>query len=109
MQFVWAFLIFVAGAGLGYLLLRVWDNTRLAGVRNQTITMLQEANDAAERMKQDRLAEAKDEISRMKQDAARDIKERRSELQRTERKLEQREENLDRKLDRVSHKEDELS
>ncbi len=108
MQFVWAILIFVAGAGLGYLLLRAWDNTRLSGVKNQTIVMLQEANDAAERVKQDRLAEAKDEISRMKQDASREIKERRAELQRSERKLEQREENLDRKLDRVSHKEDEL-
>ncbi|MCR4818173.1 MAG: ribonuclease Y [Fretibacterium sp.] len=108
MQFVWAILIFAAGTGLGYLLLRVWDNTSLAGVKNQTIIMLQEAAEAAERVKQDRLAEAKDEISRMKQDAAREIKERRSEIQRTERKLEQREENLDRKLDRVSHKEDEL-
>ncbi|MBR1671820.1 MAG: ribonuclease Y [Fretibacterium sp.] len=108
MQFVWAILVFVAGVGLGYLLLRAWDNTRLAGVKNQTIILLQEASDAAERLKQERLAEAKDEVSRMKQDAARDIKERRSELQRSERKLEQREENLDRKLDRVSRKEDEL-
>ncbi|MBQ9564460.1 MAG: ribonuclease Y [Synergistaceae bacterium] len=108
MQLIWAILIFAAGAGLGSLALKAWDNTRLAGVKNQTITMLQEAGESAERLKSDRLAEAKDEIAKMKQDAAREIKERRNELQRSERKLEQREENLDRKLDRVSRKEDEL-
>ena len=108
MEFVWAALSFAAGAGIGYLVYRAWDNTRLTGVKNQTIVMLQEASDAAERLKKDRLTEARDEISRMKQDANREIKERRNELQRTERRLEQKEETLDKKLDRVSHKEDEL-
>ena len=108
MQFVWAILSFVAGAGLGYLVYRAWDNSRLTGVKNQTIMMLQEASDTAERLKKDRLNEARDEISRMKQDANRELKERRNELQRAERKLEQKEENLDKKLDKVSHKEDEL-
>ena len=108
MQLVIAALIFAVGVGLGYLILQAWDNTRLTGVKNQTLLMLQEATDAVERLKQDRLTEARDEVSRLRQEANRDVKERRAELQRAERKLEQREENLDRKLDRVSHKEDEL-
>ena len=108
MQLIIAALIFAAGVGVGYLILQAWDNTRLTGVKNQTLLMLQEATDAAERIKQDRLTEARDEVSRLRQEANRDVKERRAELQRAERKLEQREENLDRKLDRVSHKEDEL-
>lgn len=108
MQLIIAALIFAVGVGVGYLILQAWDNTRLTGVKNQTLLMLQEATDAAERLKQDRLTEARDEVSRLRQEANRDAKERRAELQRVERKLEQREENLERKLDRVSHKEDEL-
>jgi ribonuclease Y len=98
----------LAGGGFGFLISRAIDNTRLTGVRNQTITLLKEATEAAERIKRDRITEAKDEIFKFRQDAERDIKERRGELQRAERKLEQKEENLDRKLDRVGHKEEEL-
>ncbi len=105
---IYFILALAAGAGIGYLILRTVDNARIAGVRNQTITMLQEAANAAERTKKDRLTEAKDEIFRIRQEADKDIKERKSELQRAERKLEQKEENLDRKLDKVSHKEEEL-
>lgn len=96
------------GAGIGFLVTKTVDNARLTGVKNQTIMMLQEATEAAERMKRDRITEAKDEIFKFRQDAERDIKERRSELQRAERKIEQKEENLDRKLDKVAHKEDDL-
>ena len=108
MQYLIVIMAAAAGAGIGYLVLRAWDNTRLAGYKNRMITMLEETHEAAERTKKERMAEAKEEILRLRQDAERDIKERRNELQRAERKIEQKEENLDRKLDRVSHKEDEL-
>ncbi|MDR1874757.1 MAG: ribonuclease Y [Synergistaceae bacterium] len=98
----------VAGGGIGYLVLRTIDNSRVSGVKHQTIVMLQEATEAAERIKKERLTEGKDEIFRLRQDAEKDIRERRSELQRAERKIEQKEENLDRKLDRVSHREEDL-
>ncbi|MDR2180939.1 MAG: ribonuclease Y [Synergistaceae bacterium] len=102
------FLAMAAGAAIGFLISKTIDNTRLSGVRNQTISLLKEAAESAERIKRDRVTEAKDEIFKIRQDAERDIKERRSELQRAERKIEQKEENLDRKLDRVGHKEEEL-
>lgn len=108
MQYLIVIMAAAAGAGIGYLVLRAWDNTRLAGYKNRMITMLEETHEAAERTKKERMAEAKEEILRLRQDAERDIKERRNELQRAERKIEQKEENLDRKLDKVSHKEDEL-
>ncbi|MDR1620913.1 MAG: ribonuclease Y [Synergistaceae bacterium] len=97
-----------AGAAMGFLISKTIDNTRLSGVRNQTIILLKDAAESAERIKKDRITEAKDDIFKLRQDAERDIKERRSEMQRAERKIEQKEENLDRKLDRVSHKEEEL-
>jgi ribonuclease Y len=109
MQFaIFLILAALAGGVLGFLVSRAVDNTRLTGVRNQTITLLKETTEAAERIKKDRITEAKDEIFKFRQDAERDIKERRGELQRAERKLEQKEENLDRKLDKVGHKEEEL-
>ena len=110
MQFSIFFLILATTVGgiIGFLVTKTIDNSRITGVKNQTITILQEATEAAERIKKDRITEAKDEIFKFRQDAEKDIKERRSELQRAERKIEQKEENLDRKLDKVGHKEEDL-
>lgn len=108
MQFIYLILALTAGLGGGYLISKAIDDSRISGVKNQTIAMLQEATQAAERIKRDRITEAKDEIFKFRQEAEKDIKERRGELQRAERKIEQKEENLDRKLDKVSHKEEEL-
>ena len=51
MQFFIVTLSIAAGAGIGYLVLRTWDNTRLTGYKNSVITMLEEAHEAAERTK----------------------------------------------------------
>ena len=96
MQYLIVTMAVAAGAGIGYLVLRAWDNTRLAGYKNRMIAMLEEAHEAAERTKKERLTEAREEILRLRQDAERDIKERRNELQRAERKIEQKKENLGR-------------
>ncbi len=106
--YVLAFIAFIAGLILGYFILKALDNARLNGVNKRISSMLKEAEENSEKLKQSRLTEARDEINRLKQEAHRDIKERKNEIQRTERKLEQKEENLDKKLDRLSKKEDEL-
>ena len=108
MNYALAFISFIAGFLIGYVILKILDNSKLNGVNNRIKVMLQEAEDNSEHLKQNRLAEARDEINRLKQEAHRDIKERKIEIQRTERKLEQKEDNLDKKLDRLSKKEDEL-
>lgn len=108
MQFVYALVFFVAGSGVGFAALKIWDNSRLNSVDNQIANRLKECEDKEDRIKQSKEAEARAEVSRLRQEAQKDIKERRNEIQRTERKLEQKEENLDKKLDRVSRKEDEL-
>ena len=108
MQYVLAVLFFMAGAGLGYTGLRAWDNSRINGTKQQIASMLKEAEESAEKIRQAKSAEAREEAARLRQEAQKDIKERRSEIQRTERKLEQKEDNLDKKIERVSRKEDEL-
>ena len=99
---------FVAGSAFGYAVLRALDNSRLNGTRKQISSMLKEAEDNSERIKQAKITETREEVNRMRQEAQKEIKERRSEIQRTERKLEQKEDNLDKKIERVTHKEDEL-
>lgn len=62
----------------------------------------------AEARKKEILLEAKDEIHKLRSDADKDIRERRSELQRQERRLTQKEESMDRKLDNLEKKEENL-
>ena len=108
MQFVLALVFFMAGSGVGFAALKVWDNSRINGVKNQIEKMLEEAENKSEQIKQTKISETREEVNRLRQEAQKDIKDRRTEIQRTERKLEQKEENLDKKLDKVSRKEDEL-
>ncbi|MBQ6663982.1 MAG: DUF3552 domain-containing protein, partial [Synergistaceae bacterium] len=108
MQYALALLAFIAGSGLTYAVLRLWDNSKMNGVKRQISAMLKEAEENSERVRQSQIAETREEVNRMRQEAQRDIKERRLEIQRTERKLEQKEDNLDKKIDRVTRKEDEL-
>ena len=108
MQFVLALVFFMLGSGLAYAGLKVWDNSRINGTKNQISNMLKEAEDNAEKVRQSKVAEAREEVNRLRQEAQKDIKDRRNEIQRTERKLEQKEDNLDKKIDRVTRKEDEL-
>ena len=108
MQYALALLAFIAGSGLTYVVLRLWDNSKMNGVKRQISNMLKEAEENSERIRQSQISETREEVNRMRQEAQRDIKERRLEIQRTERKLEQKEDNLDKKIDRVTRKEDEL-
>ena len=108
MYYVLAFLCFVAGGGLAFAGLRAWDNSRINGTKKQIAAMLKDSEEAAEKLRQAKVAEAREEATRLRQEAQKDIKERRNEIQRTERKLEQKEDNLDKKMERVSKREDEL-
>lgn len=108
MQFVVALVFFMLGSGLAYAGLKAWDNSRINGTKNQISTMLKEAEDNAEKLRQSKVSEAREEVNRLRQEAQKDIRDRRNEIQRTERKLEQKEDNLDKKIDRVTRKEDEL-
>lgn len=81
--------------------------------------IVEEAGEKAETMKKTALVEAKDEIyklrtnaekevQRLKNDGERELKERRSELSRSERRIQQKEENLDKKNDKLEKLEEQL-
>lgn len=73
---------------------------KINGAANEAKRILDEANREAEALKKEALLEAKDEIHTLRTEAELEIRDRRSELQKQENRLMQKEENLDRKTKR---------
>ena len=67
--------------------------------------IIDEAVKAAETKKREATLEAKEESIRVKNDLDKEVKERRAEIQRSERRIVQKEENLDRKLEAIEKRE----
>ena len=79
------------------------------GRAEDTVTkMIGDAQKRAEVIKKETVLEAQEEVHRLRSEFDKETKERRSELNRTEKRLIQREETLDRKLDSVTHKDEQL-
>ncbi len=97
-----------AGLGAGFMISKTLAAKKIEGASSRAQRIIQEAQQAAEQAKREKLTEAKEEGFRLRQEIEREGKERRAELQRAERRFEQKEENLDKKLDRIAHREDEL-
>ena len=71
--------------------------------------IVSDAIKSAEAKKKETLLEAKDEIHRLRSEADKDMRERRSEVQRQERRILQKEESLDRKLENLEKKDEVLN
>jgi len=80
----------------------------LGSAEIQAKNLVEEAKRTAESRSKEMLLEAKEESIRTKNEADRDAKERRNELQRLEKRLLQKEEVLDRKLENYEKKENQL-
>jgi ribonuclease Y len=96
------------GVLIGFMYQKNVSNKKYKGALSESERIISEAVKKAEQMKRDIVSEGKEEIHRLRQELDRDTKERRNELQRSERRLEQKEENLDRKIESISRKEEEL-
>ncbi|MDD6305469.1 MAG: ribonuclease Y [Clostridiales bacterium] len=68
--------------------------------------IIDEAVKAAETKKREAMLEAKEESIRVKNDLDKEVKERRAEIQRSERRIVQKEENLDKKLEAIEKREE---
>ncbi len=68
-----------------------------------------EAHQAAEARKKEALVEAKDEIHKMRSEAEREIRDRRGDVNRQEKRLQQKEETLDRKIENNEKKQETLA
>ncbi len=94
---------------IGYFLRKMSAEKAIHSAEAESKRLLDEGRKEAEAAKKEILVEAKDEAFKIKNDAEREAKERRVEVQRQERRVSQKEENLDRKLENLEKKEETLN
>lgn len=81
-----------------YNLIQKASKNKVASLEQEAEIRLENANKEAEAVKKEAILEAKEEVHRLRADFDRESRERRNEIQRLERRLIQREESLDKKV-----------
>ncbi len=89
---------------LGYLLRRTIAEAKIKSAEEAARRILEESRKEADAKQREAVVEAKDEAFRLKREAEREIRDQRAELQRLERRLGQREENLERKTEALEQR-----
>ncbi len=80
-------------------------NAKIGNAEDRAREIIDEAVKTAETKKREAMLEAKEESIRVKNDVDKEVKERRAEIQRSERRVVQKEENLDKKLESIERRE----
>ena len=78
---------------------------KIGNAEEKAREIIDEAVKTAETKKREAMLEAKEESIRVKNDLDKEVKERRAEIQRSERRIVQKEENLDKKLESIERRE----
>ncbi len=103
-----AIVFLVVGFFSGILYRKKIAESLIGGAETEASNIIEAAKKKAEAKKKEILLEAKEESIRSKNELDRESRERRSELTRLERRLLQKEENLDRKVDSYEKKDEQL-
>ena len=99
----------IVGTAIGYMIRKGIAEAKLGSAEQQAKRMLDDAMKNAESVRKESVLSAKEEIFQMKKEADFDLKERRKEVSRLERRIAQKEETLDAKLEGLEKKEETLS
>lgn len=99
----------LAGALIGYIYRKNIGEKAIGSAEQKAKNLILDAENKSETMKKEAILEAKEEAHRLRSDAERDARERRAEIQRSERRLIQKEETIDRKLENVERKEESIT
>lgn len=97
------------GLVLGFVVRMIYAKVRLTSAEAQSRQIVAEAHERAEAEKKTLILESRDQILREKNEFERESRERRAELQKLERRLHQKEENLDRRIELSEEKDRELA
>ena len=97
------------GIVAGYFTRKNISEAKIGEADSLAKNIIDQANKDAETMKKEKLLEAKEEIHKFRSDAEKENRERRSELQKYERRVIQKEESLDRKQQSIENKESNLN
>ncbi len=99
---------FIIAFRVGIIYRKKIAETEIGSAEEQSKKILNDAIKAAEAKKKETLIEAKEEIHKQRTELDKEVKERRSELQKLEKRYLQKEEHLDKKLDVIEKKEENL-
>ena len=99
----------VAGFAIGFFYRKNVAEAKVEKAEDAVKRLYEDAEKKAEEIRKEKVLEAKEEVYKLRNDAEKENRERRAELQRTERRLFQREESLDKKLEGVENREQQLN
>ncbi len=102
-------LVLAVGLLIGYIIRKNVGEKAIGSAETKARNLILDAENKAETIKKEITLEAKEEAHRMRSDAEREVRERRSEIQKSERRLIQKEESIDRKLENVERKEESIT
>ena len=94
----------VFGLLVGYIYRKNVGEKAIGSAEQKAKNLILDAQNRSETIKKEITLEAKEEAHRLRTDAERDAKERRMEIQRAEKRLAQKEESVDRKLENIDRK-----
>lgn len=98
-----------AGAAMGFIYRKNVHEVKIGRTEAYAKELLEDATRKAEDKKKETILAAKEEVLRLKSDLDKEIHDRRAEQQRAERRVAQREETLDKKLDNLESREERLN
>ncbi len=98
----------IVGALIGYIYRKNVGEKAIGSAEQKARNLILDAENKSETLKKEAILEAKEEAHRLRSDAEKDARERRSEIQRSERRLIQKEESIDRKLENIERKEESI-
>jgi ribonucrease Y len=104
-----ALLGFAIGFGLAFWMKVLLDRQKADAARTEAERIFQESKNKADALLKEANLEAKDRLLKMKNDFDAETKETRAELKKQEKRLIQKEENIDRKIELVERKEKEIN
>ena len=99
----------VIGTFIGYIYRRSVAEAKVGRAEDSVKKLLAEAQKKAEALKKEMILEAKEEVHVLRTDFEKESRERRNEIQRTERRLLQREEMLDKKIASIELKDEQVN
>ena len=94
---------------IGYIYRKNVGEKAIGSAEQKAKNLILDAENKSETLRKEAILEAKEEAHRLRSDAEKDARERRAEIQRSERRLIQKEESIDRKLENIERKEESIT
>lgn len=109
---LWIVIVVVVGAIctlVGYIIRKNIGEKAIGSAEQKARNLILDAQNKSETIRKEITLEAKEEAHRMRTDVEREVRERRAEIQRSERRLIQKEESVDRKLENIEKREESIT